>query len=159
MDHTIELRDVSEHDIPIFFEHQLDPVAVRMAVFTTKDPADRSAFLDRWRRIMADDSIVKYTILHDGGVVGNIICFLQFGLPSVGYWIDRNYWGKGIATQALAELLRRVRVRPLHARAASTNIASIHVLENCGFVLIAEQKGFAEARGEEVDEVLMRLDA
>jgi RimJ/RimL family protein N-acetyltransferase len=55
------------------------------------------------------------------------------GQDAVGYWIAREHWGRGIATRALGLLLEEVAIRPLHARAARTNAASIRVLERCGF--------------------------
>jgi RimJ/RimL family protein N-acetyltransferase len=47
--------------------------------------------------------------------------------------------------------------RPLHARAAADNIASVRVLEKCGFVVTGHDRGFANARGTEIDEVLLTL--
>lgn len=85
-------RDVIEHDLPTFFEHQVDPVANRMAAFTAKDPADRHAFNTHWAKIMADDSIIKKTILFECHVAGHILSFEQFDKPSVSYWIGRDYW-------------------------------------------------------------------
>jgi|GEM_PF-5623469 len=34
---TVSLRDVTESDLPIFFAHQLDPEAVRMAAFPVRN--------------------------------------------------------------------------------------------------------------------------
>jgi RimJ/RimL family protein N-acetyltransferase len=42
-------------------------------------------------------------------------------------------------------------------RAARDNIASIRVLEKCGFILFGYGKGFAHGRGVEVEEVLLEL--
>ena len=66
---------------------------------------------------------------------------------------------KILATAALAALLREVSIRPLHGRAASDNLASIRVLEKCGFVIVGTDRGFANARGAEIDEVILRLEA
>ena len=54
--------------------------------------------------------------------------------------------------------LNYVKVRPLYARAAKDNIGSLRVLEKCGFTRIGEGRGFSDARGEEVEEFLLRLD-
>ncbi len=54
-------------------------------------------------------------------------------------------------------LLAEVVERPLHARAAKDNLASIRVLEKCGFVISGYDHGFADARGEEIEEVVMIL--
>lgn len=153
------LRDVTESDLPIFFDQQLDPDANYMAAFTAKDPADRDAFTAYWAEILGDETITKKTILFDGHVAGSILSFEQFGKPAVAYWIGKKYWGKGVATKALSEFLGHVKVRPLYARAAKDNIASLRVLEKCGFTISGEDKGFSNARGEEVEEFILRLRA
>src|SRR5207253_10068546 len=99
------LRDVLEADIPVFFEHQRDPEATRMAVFPSRD---REAFASHWQRILADDTLIKKTILFEGEVAGNIGCFQRDGRHLVGYWLGREFWGKGLATKALAELVTEV---------------------------------------------------
>ncbi len=40
---------------------------------------------------------------------------MQTGQREVGYWFGRQYWGKGVATRALAAFLDHVAVRPLYA--------------------------------------------
>jgi RimJ/RimL family protein N-acetyltransferase len=153
----VVLRDVTEGDLPIFFEHQQDPDANHMAAFTAKDPADRDAFTAHWTKILGDDTITVKTILLDGRVVGHVLSFERFGKPEVSYWLGKEYWGKGIATQALSQFLGHVTVRPLYARAAKDNIASIRVLEKCGFTIYGEDKGFSNARGEKVEEYILKL--
>ncbi len=114
----------------MFFEHQLDPEATRMAGFPARD---REAFLAHWHRILDDESVVKKTILFEGKVAGNVVSFLQSGKREVGYWIGKEYWGRGVATQALSVFLRQEQRRPLYAHVAKHNAASVRVLENCGF--------------------------
>ena len=48
------LREVTEADLPVFFEQQLDPAANFMAAFTARDSADQEAFLAHWGRILGD---------------------------------------------------------------------------------------------------------
>jgi RimJ/RimL family protein N-acetyltransferase len=82
---------------------------------------------------------------------------MRSGQPEVTYWIGKEYWGNGVATRALSAFLESARVRPLHARAAKDNVASLRVLEKCGFVITGEDKGFSNARGEEVEEFILTL--
>jgi RimJ/RimL family protein N-acetyltransferase len=151
------LRDVEEGDLPVFFEQQLDPEASYMAAFTARDSADRDAFMAHWTKIMADDSITIRTILVDGRVAGNIVSFEWDGKPEVGYWIGREFWGRGIATRALSEFLGIVKTRPLYAAAARDNTGSIRVLEKCGFVITGYGRAFASARGEVIEEAILEL--
>jgi RimJ/RimL family protein N-acetyltransferase len=153
----IQLREVNEADLPILFEHQLDPEANNMAAFTARDPSDRAAFMAHWTKLLADDTITKRTILFEGHVAGNIVCFEWDGKPEVGYWIGREYWGQGIATRALSEFLGVVKERPLYAAAAKDNVASIRVLEKCGFAITGYGRGFSNARSEEIEEVILEL--
>ncbi|HST03124.1 MAG TPA: GNAT family N-acetyltransferase [Chloroflexia bacterium] len=151
------LRDVVEDDLPVFFEYQQDPLANHMAAFTSKNPADREAFMAHWARILSDDTVTTKTILLADQVVGSVGSYVQSGETEVTYWIGREHWGKGIATDALSQLLEQVKVRPLHARAAKDNLSSIRVLEKCGFAITGYDRGFANARGEEIEEVIMEL--
>ncbi|MCC2672076.1 MAG: family N-acetyltransferase [Armatimonadetes bacterium] len=153
----IELREVQETDLPDFFDHQQDPVAGRMAAFTAKDPADQAAFTARWAKILGDESITKQTILVDGQVAGSVMCHGWFGDPEVCYWLGREFWGRGVATQALSLLLSIVPLRPLVARAAADNVASLRVLQKCGFTITGNEREFSNARGGEVDEVVLTL--
>ena len=133
---NVLLRDVEVSDLQVFFDHQLDPEATRMASFPARD---RESFMAHWNRILEDESVVKKTVLFEGEVAGNIVSFLQSGEREVGYWIGKEYWGRGVATQALSEFLRLEARRPLFANVARRNVASIRVLENCGFRVSGEE--------------------
>lgn len=152
--HTILLREVTIDDLPIFFEQQLDPDANWMAAFTTKDPTDRGAFDAHWAKVLADKGITIRTILSDGKVAGSVLCHGWGGEPEISYWLGREFWGKGIATQALGLFLQVVTDRPLTARVARENHASIRVLEKNRFELSGEGKWFSNARGMEIDELV-----
>lgn len=154
----VTLREIDAYDLDIFFSHLADPDAIEMAAFTAEDPNDRNAFNSHWERLMKNESIIKKTILFEGDVAGHIMRFEQFGNTEVTYWIGKEYWGKGIVTDALKQFLAILDERPLYARAAKDNLASIRVLEKCGFVLIAVEKGFAKARGREIEEVVMKRE-
>jgi len=135
------LRDVAESDIDAFFEHQREPEANEMAVFPARD---RETFDAHWRKLLADDSLIKKTIVDDGEVAGNIGCWQQDGRHLVGYWVGKKFWGKGLATRALAEFVSGVDMRPLHAWVATTNVGSVRVLEKCGFVQVGSHMGNVE---------------
>ena len=156
---AVLLREVIADDLPIFFEQQLDPDANYMAAFTAGDPTDRDAYMARRTGILGDETIIWQTILYDGQVAGSVLCYEESGRREVSYWIGKPYWGKGIATQALAAFLGHVTERPLYARAAKDNLASLRVLEKCGFAISGEDKGFANARGAEIEEFILILSA
>jgi len=155
---SVMLRSVSEEDLPLFFKYQQDRDANHMAAFTSKDPSDWDSFYIYWNKILKDNDIIKQTIIVDDHVVGNVLCFEQFGERGVAYWIGREFWGKGIATTALRKFLQQVKTRPLFARAAKDNIGSRKVLEKCGFKITGEDSGYANARGENVEEFVFTLN-
>lgn len=154
---SIQLRAVELTDLPLFFTFQQDPEAIQMAAFTAKDPSDKEAFDAHWARIMADDTTINQTILYEGDVAGSVSKYEMFGDAEVTYWIGKQFWGKGIATEALRQFLQLVTIRPLYARVAKDNIGSTHVLQKCGFQITGEDKGFANARGTEIEEYVLTL--
>lgn len=155
--HPVELRPVKLSDLPAFYQYQCEPAAVHMAAFTAKEPSNRAAFDAFWARIMADESVLIRTILYQGQVAGSVLKYEDEGHPEVSYWLGSKFWGKGIATLALQLFLQEFTPRPVYARAAKDNIASIRVLEKCGFAILSESTGFANARGCEIAEYLLIL--
>jgi RimJ/RimL family protein N-acetyltransferase len=153
----ITLREVEDADLENFFAHLQEPEAVFMAAFTHEDPADRGDFDTHWARIRGLDSVIIRTVLYQGKVAGHVAGFLRGEDPEVTYWIGRGFWGKGLATAALAEFLGVWIRRPVYARVATDNRGSIRVLEKCGFQVHARERGFAHGRGVEVDESVMIL--
>lgn len=155
---VVKLREVEAGDLALFFEFQLEPEANFMAAFTSKDPADRAAFDAHWARILGDDTIPIKTILVNDRVAGSVLSYVQGGEREVSYWLGKKFWGQGIATQALAMYLEFIQGRPIYARAARDNLGSIRVLEKNGFKLFGIDKGFANSRGEEIEEYIFKLD-
>jgi RimJ/RimL family protein N-acetyltransferase len=147
------LRDVREDDLDVFFEQQREPEGVAMALFPERE---REAFDAHWSGVLANDSNVVRTIEVDGEVAGNIGSWEQDGRRLVGYWIGRDFWGRGIATSALSELAGELG-RPLHAWVASSNLGSIRVLEKCGFVQVGSHAEHNKRFGEVVEELLFEL--
>ncbi len=157
MEAEVRLRNVQDKDLDIFFEHQQDIVSQQMAAFIHKDPSDRTAFDAHWNKIMNNKEVIIKTILFEDQVAGHIAKFVMFDEPELTYWIGNEFWGKGIGTQGLKLFLEELSIRPIYARAASDNLRSIRVLEKCGFKITGHEKGFANARGKEIDEVVMEL--
>jgi RimJ/RimL family protein N-acetyltransferase len=153
----LQLRQVTPSDLSIFFEQQLDPEANFMAAFTSKDPTDRVAFDAHWAKVLADEGITIRTILYEGQVAGSVLCHSWDGEPELSYWLGKEFWGMGIATQALSLFLDVISVRPLYARVVKDNIGSIRVLERNGFELKEQGKWYSNARGKEVDELVWIL--
>jgi RimJ/RimL family protein N-acetyltransferase len=152
------IREVASSDLESFFEHQLDAEAIRMAAFVSKDPKDKVAFDAHWNKILNSSENTTRTIVADGQVAGHIACYPDGENMEVTYWLGRTFWGRGLATKALNGMLQLVRDRPIFARAAADNIASMRVLQKCGFKIIEKNKDYANGRGEQTEEYILRLD-
>ena len=136
MNNEVRLREVIESDLPIFFEHQLDPEAAQMAAFPSRE---HEAFMAHWGKILADETSIIKTILFEEQVAGNVVSFIHDGKREVGYWLGREFWGRGIATCALSVFLEQVTLRPLYAFVAKHNLASLRVVQKCGFRILSEE--------------------
>ncbi len=107
-----------------------------MAAFKSRD---RDAFMAHWAKIMANPACATRVILADGSVAGNIGAWTDGAERLVGYWIGRDFWGRGIASAALVLFLQEETTRPLTARVAKHNPASIRVLRKAGFTPAGEE--------------------
>jgi RimJ/RimL family protein N-acetyltransferase len=154
----VALRPVEDSDLDALFEQMRDPESVRMAAFRAEYPDDRTAFDGHMAKVRTSPEVTTRAVTVDGRLVGTIASFVVDGDTEVTFWIDRSFWGQGIAGRALALLLESVRVRPLFARAASDNVRSLKVLQRAGFAIIATEISFANGRNKEIEETILRLD-
>ena len=153
----ITLIETEEEDLNAFFQFQLDNEANYLAAFTAKDPNDKVAYLEKYTKLLTDPTINMRTIKVNNVVVGSVAKYEMHGDAEVTYWIDKNYWGRGIATKALRDLLVIERTRPIYGRTAFDNYGSQKVLEKCGFVKTGTDKGFANARQQVIEEFIFML--
>ncbi len=153
----VKLRQTEKSDLDLFFQFQLDKEANYLAAFTSKDPTDKNAYFEKFTKHLNDPTINMQTVLVDETIAGSIAKFEMEGDTEITYWIDRKFWGKGIATTALKSFLAIENIRPIFGRVAFDNIGSQKVLEKCGFVKIGTDKGFANARKIEIEEFIYRL--
>jgi RimJ/RimL family protein N-acetyltransferase len=149
---NIRIRPVEDADLEVFFENQSDPVAREMAVFPERD---RDAFDALWRRIRSNRDGVARTVEADGEVAGNVLSWLADGRRYLGYWIGREFWGRGVATAGVRLVLDEIDERPIFAMVADSNVGSKRVLENAGFVPTTDAP---RAGPDSVMEWIYRLD-
>jgi RimJ/RimL family protein N-acetyltransferase len=100
--------------------------------------------------------------LPDVGVIGAAGISEHEGEPQIGYWIAREHWGKGYATEASAAVLQIARMlghKRLTAGHFADNPASGKVLRKIGFVPSGRPgKRFSLARGMAAESVEYTLD-
>ncbi|MBI5247838.1 MAG: GNAT family N-acetyltransferase [Elusimicrobia bacterium] len=154
----ISLRDAKPRDIPAFYAMHADPESNRRGAFT---PKKRPAFFLHWKKVLKNRLIVKKAIVADGEVAGYVVSFYRTGTGKpkrreIGYWVAREHWGEGLASWGLAELLKTHKTRPLYARVAKTNPASLAVALKCGFRKW-KQGSYANEKGRTVEEHVLVL--
>jgi RimJ/RimL family protein N-acetyltransferase len=152
------LRERRDEDADAIFAMERDPASVRQAAFGPEHPDDREAFDARWKRVRAGAGIALIIEI-DGSVAGNVLSFVADERRYVGYWIERSYHGRGIASTALAQFIRTIDERPLWAWVAEDNTASRRVLERCGFQEVGREVSWSAVRGTDVPELLYTLTA
>ena len=133
---AVTVRDVVEGDLQTFYLHQSDPLSIEMAQVA---PRDETAYLARWTRLLADETVATKTIVVDGAVAGHVMSFDRNGMRELGYWLGREFWGQGIAGAAVQQYLAIEPQRPLFAIVAERNVASRRVLSRCGFREISKK--------------------
>jgi RimJ/RimL family protein N-acetyltransferase len=148
----ISIRPVEKSDLETLSEHQRDPLAVAMAVFGARE---HDAFVEHWRNtILADPELVARAVTVDGVLAGNVSSWKRDGLRYVGYWLGREFWGRGIASEGLRLFVAELAERPLYALVVVSNVASQRVLEKTGFHRVARQMSPEDG----VEELVYRLD-
>jgi RimJ/RimL family protein N-acetyltransferase len=157
MKHTITLTETTKDDLHTLFEFQLDKEANFLAAFTSKDPNDKTAYIEKYTKHLADPTIHNRTIKVNDVIAGSIAKFMMEGEAEITYWIDKKFWGQGIASTALHDFLKMEKARPIYGRVAFDNYGSQKVLEKCGFVKTGKDKGFANSRQAEIEEFIYKL--
>lgn len=78
----------------------------------------------------------RFAITTDDEVIGTIeLSNAKRGRATIGYWLGKPYWGKGIMTRSVKALIERFKgkIDLIESRVNANNVASQRVLEKCGF--------------------------
>jgi ribosomal-protein-alanine N-acetyltransferase len=151
------LRQTELSDLETLYLFQLDKEANFLAAFTSKESANRESYIKKYTPFLRNPTINMQTILLNGTIVGSLAKFEIEGEAEVTYWIDKKSWGTGVASKALKDFLITEKTRSIRGRVAFDNIGSRRVLEKCGFLKIGTDKGFANARQQEIEAIIYLL--
>jgi ribosomal-protein-alanine N-acetyltransferase len=154
----LKLRQTTVADLEILFQFQTDKEAGYLAAFMPKDPTDKPAYLSKYTKLLGDPTVNNHTIIVNDIIAGHVAKFIMQGDTEITYWIDKTFWGQGIATKALQKFLSIEPSRPIFGRVAFDNFGSQKVLEKCGFIKIGSDSGFANARQAEIEEFIYKLN-
>lgn len=111
----------------------------------------------QWISDLADGEVVR-GIEHQGELIG--ICGYSpatNGAVEIGYWLGKDYWGKGFATEAARALIgyafNKAGVKRITCGHFAENAASARVIRKLGFKEIGREPHWCEARQTFVDAV------
>lgn len=80
----------------------------------------------------------------------------------LGYWLGKDYWGNGYATEACSELVayvsKELKIKKIEARYMTENKSSARVLEKLGFKEVGKGFIFSISRNEKVSDIKLELD-
>lgn len=154
----ITLTKTTPDDLRCLYQIQLDDDANQMAAFTSESGTDFRLYFEKYSKHLEDPTISMWTIRSEQQIVGSVAKFVITGDAGITYWINKEFWGQGIATKALMQLLQHETIRPIYGYVAFDNSGSQRVLEKCGFRKVGTDRGFAKARQTEIEEFIYRLD-
>lgn len=106
--------------------------------------------------------LVYPAVLKDGSCVGYVQAVpLEEGGWEIGYHIGSEYTGRGYATEAvkafLPVILPRLGIGEISGICLTENVASCHVMENCGFRLVFDGIGPYQGREQHIRKYEYRL--
>ncbi|MDO5493738.1 MAG: GNAT family N-acetyltransferase [Nesterenkonia sp.] len=154
----ITLRDVRPSDLDRFFLFQQDADAAHMAGFAPSNPRDRGVFDHHWAQLTQSDDVIVRTIDLDGEPVGSVAAYDVDGVREIMFWTDKQYWGRGVTTEAAELFLSEFPRRPVQARVVVDNGGMLKILQELGFRSVGEERSFSNARAEVVTEQILQLD-
>lgn len=111
----ITLIKTEKDDLNALFQFQLDKEANYLAAFTSKDPNDKAAYIEKYTKHLTDPTINMRTIKANDEIIGSVAKFVRENDAEITYWIDKKFWGQGIATTALQHFLIIEKIRPIFA--------------------------------------------
>lgn len=108
-------------------------------------PYSKEFGLEFIQRVSKEEPIKIFAISLNNNAIGSIGIFPDQDIyrknGAIAYWIAEPYWGKGIVTSAIKQILRygfdKLELTRIYAKPFGTNIASQRVLEKIGFELEA----------------------
>ena len=106
-------------------------------------------------RYESTDGPFVYPVItnNEGKNIGYVqLCKLDEGTWEIGYHIAKNFTGKGYATEAvkafLSAMAKKLNIKEVYGICLAENLASVRVLEKCGFTKIYQ--GLGNYQGKEV---------
>lgn len=159
------LRPWKRSDIKSLVKYANNPLVAMNLTDMFPHPYTREAAKDFVRKMNKFNPLQVFAIEVDGEAVGSIGVFPNFDVrrnnAEIGYWLAEPYWGKGIMTEAVKQMVQygfdTFGVNRIFAGCFGRNIASHRVLEKAGFVVEARFEKTLVKNNELLDEVVYAI--
>lgn len=146
------IRDFTEADFDAVYAYGSDPVVARYMVFPQSTPDSTREHLARCMAQARQQPRTSYdlgvALKATNQVIGGIslgVVDRERGEGAFSYLFNRTAWGQGYATESLKAMVRfgfeQLALTRLADGCDVRNVASVHVMEKCGFRCIGEQDG------------------
>ena len=124
---------------------------------------DAYAFIGNVRTTASSNCGVNFFVDLDGTLIGGAgLTGENAHVLELGYWIAREHWGFGYATEVAAGLIKYAEAtlgcRRIEASYQKDNVASARVLGKLDFLQCGEKSVFSLARGLHVRSTCVSLD-
>jgi RimJ/RimL family protein N-acetyltransferase len=138
---SIRLRPIAFEHIPDIQALASDEAIARFTAIPHPYPVNGArAFVEQAQRLRARGLCATFAVCEVARCVGVVTLARDATVPEraeLGYWIGRPFWGRGLATAAVGQILAhgfgRMRLAVVFARCFTENRASARVLETRGF--------------------------
>lgn len=115
--------------------------------------------------VVGQNPTQAFAILFKNDIVGSIGIFPQTDIyeknAEIGYWLGEDYWGCGIMTEAIRQIVeygfKTFDVTRIFARPFSSNKASQRILQKAGFMHEATIKNGVYKNGEYYDSIVYSI--
>lgn len=156
------LRELTPDDAETFAKHANNINIAKQMTDQFAHPYTQEDAIAFINKVNSDQTSQVFTIDIDGVPCGGIGLH---ALPDVyrknmelGYWLAEPFWGKGITTTAINQMVEygfnHCDIKRIFARPNGENLASQRVLEKAGFSLEARLKDAFYKNGQYLDELI-----
>jgi len=162
---TFKLRELSPADAEVFAQHANNPKIAHKLTNQFPHPYTKEDAITFINKVSATKPPFVFTIDIDGSPCGGIGIHAQTDVYTknmeLGYWLAEPYWGRGIITEAIKQIVdygfKTFDVTRIFARPYGDNIPSQRVLEKAGFTLEARLTDTFYKNGEFKDELIYAI--
>lgn len=149
----LALRAFTAADAPRVFEIQSHWDVTRMLAIPPYPPVldDIAAWLKEHAAEWRAGTAYRFAMVIDGKVIGCAdVDEIRSGSGELGYWIDPDYWGQHLGSEAAAAVhafaIQTLGLRRLSAGHAADNPASGRILVRLGFRWVEDRTRWYESR-------------